>query len=404
MLDTFKKKLAKMDVSVEVMRIIAAFMVIVIHTMLPNVVEGQPMPFRTYISCIIGDAVAIFWMIAGFFMFSPKKTYPQMLKRGLVGVALPTLMLFLAAFFLYDFVVNGTSLSESISHPLSDFASWRDSVINWVAAVPEAGVAWYMFVYMLVLMFWPFLSAFVEKYLRNSNRNQAAFMVLTFILLVWNYASDNHFLEFSHHALGGLVPASILVVWGWIIYSHRSVFKSRKLYGIAAIVLFFSANLIRAHVQVADFSQGVVGMTLMWYSPFSPICAGCIVIACISLVPSTATTTWRKILVAVGGTTLAVYLSHFMIRDFLKTRFGNPLYDALYANGQAMIVNQSLTDCIYLFLNTALIFAIGMLVAFMFKAGYSMIVYALSKIRDKFANGGSGLAADADGASSNSNG
>lgn len=384
MLDKFKTKLAKTDVSVEAMRCIAAFMVVIIHTMLPTMVDGQIMPFRTYISCVIGDAVAVFWLIAGFFMFSEKKTYPQMIKRGLINIGIPTVLLFLFAFFFYDFFVNGVTLAESFSHPLHDYKEFIHTLMYWNPSVPETAVSWYMFVYALVLVFWPVLNAFVMKYLKGNNRNQLIFMGITFLLFTWNEVGKNMMLEFSHHALGGVVPASILMIWGWILYQHKDIFKSRKLYGLIAIAVFFITNLVRLHFQLDALSVGnTENLPLYWYTPFAMICASCVAIACISLIPSEPSTIWQRIVVILGGTTLTIYLAHFMIKDTLRAHFGPFLLDFFYQNGQPLLFNQSLTDCVYLFVNASMICIIGVAVAFVFKAAYSLIQFGFQKIKQR---------------------
>ena len=62
-------KNCKRDSAVELLRIIACFMVICVHVSLTDFIGNRADGGRIYISCLCADGVAIFLLITGFFLF-----------------------------------------------------------------------------------------------------------------------------------------------------------------------------------------------------------------------------------------------------------------------------------------------------------------------------------------------
>ena len=373
-------RFAKTDASVELMRCFAAMMVIAIHIMIPSVLDGQAIPTRVYASCLIGDAVGIFWMIAGFFMFSETKTYGKVVKRSIFGIMLPTLAMFIAVFFLFDWAAGTrtSTLVESLSHPIEDYMAFSEALLLWTAGtVKETNIAWYVFIYMMIVFTWPIWNSFVLRYLKGSNRNQLVFLAIVFVAFALNFATTNRTLEFTHHTIGGMLPAAMMVIAGYILYQHKDLFRSRKLYGVLAIALFLIVNAVRMFCQIGFL--GIDGAPTgaaptMWYNPFGLICAGCVVVACLSLAPSKPEGVFARTVCVLGDATLTIYLIHFAIKDIILARFGNVFEKILYTDGGYSvagtwtIVNQSFTDMLYLLLTTLSIFIICFVIAWIMSA------------------------------------
>ena len=75
------------DYMVEILRIIAAFMVIGTHVKLGNYATDMPSKSRILISCFVGDGVAIFFSILGCFYL--KKSYTSSIKHLIKKVLIP---------------------------------------------------------------------------------------------------------------------------------------------------------------------------------------------------------------------------------------------------------------------------------------------------------------------------
>ena len=59
----------KRNPSVELMRIFACLVVVGVHTCLSAVSGDSVDKGRLFISCLLADGVAVFWIIMGFFLF-----------------------------------------------------------------------------------------------------------------------------------------------------------------------------------------------------------------------------------------------------------------------------------------------------------------------------------------------
>ena len=59
----------KRDINVEILRIIAILFVIGTHLKQGFYIDGQLNFIRVLIACFVGDGVAVYWAILGFFYF-----------------------------------------------------------------------------------------------------------------------------------------------------------------------------------------------------------------------------------------------------------------------------------------------------------------------------------------------
>ena len=79
----------KRDCRVELCRIIACIMVIAIHINLSYIgSSGQIIFHRLLWSCLCADAVSVFWLISGFFIYK-KFNYRHIIKRLVNSICIP---------------------------------------------------------------------------------------------------------------------------------------------------------------------------------------------------------------------------------------------------------------------------------------------------------------------------
>lgn len=104
---------------------------------------------------------------------------------------------------------------------------------------------------------------------------QKIFLIGTFIFLIMNDISSNSLGTFSHHSINALVPASIEIIWGHILYKYQKIF-TRKLAIPVSIFLFFSLNYLRSLIQLHRYSlETPNNYILFWYSSIGIICVSC---------------------------------------------------------------------------------------------------------------------------------
>ena len=98
------------------------------------------------------------------------------------------------------------------------------------------------------------------------------FLVISFLFLVINDMSNNRLAAFSHHSINALIPASLEVLWGHILYRNKDKFANKKgvLFGI---VIFVVLNVFRTIIQFILYNMDKGNHILYWYTSIGLICS-----------------------------------------------------------------------------------------------------------------------------------
>lgn len=304
----------KRECDIELARILASMIVVGVHVCLPQIVNNQPDPGRTFISCFLADGVAVFWLITGCFLFQ-NTSYVKLIKRTGKHIVIPMAVLSVFIFYFGDFLQRGTSLTESVMHPLSDYKEVVKSLFMWTNPVGDLGHLWYLYVYILVILIFPVLKSFVT-YLDQDVKREKVFLGATLIFLIINDISKNQMAAFYHHSINGLVPACIEIIWGHILYKHRDRFKTGKsMFG--SMVLFCAINTLRTFIQMARYRMDLSDNTILyWYTSLGLFCALCILVFCFSLRLSDKERA-GQVICKISSYTFLIYLIHPVINNIL---------------------------------------------------------------------------------------
>lgn len=304
----------KRDAHVELARILACVIVVGVHVCLPQIVNDQPDLGRTFISCFLADGVAVFWLITGCFLFN-NSSYVKLIGKTAKHIVLPMVLLSVFIFFFGDFLQRGTTLLESMRHPLSDYKNIVKSLFMWTNPVQDLGHLWYLYVYILVILIFPVLKSFVA-YLDQDVKREKFFLGATFIFLIINDISRNQMAAFYHHSINGMIPACIEIIWGHILYKHRERLQTRKNIFLS-IVLFIIINTVRTFIQMARYRIDLFDNAILyWYSSLGLLCALCIMIFCFALKFPDRERQGR-IIRRISSYTFLIYLIHPVVNNVL---------------------------------------------------------------------------------------
>lgn len=309
----------KRDPAVELMRILACLMVIGIHTALYALVDSQWILSRVFFNCIVADGVAVFFMITGFFLFQ-NKSYKNLLKRTWKNLGIPTVIYSVAGFFLFGWLLNGKSLDVSMHISGKTAGTALKKLASWSNPVPHSDHLWYIYVYVLLMIVFPVLKCFGD-YLDEDQKRTKCFLVITFAAFVLNDISGNTFLAFDNHSINGLVPASIELIWGHILYKNRRKFTKKWI--PVSVMGFLLVNLVRALIQRRQYiADGTPSCVLFWFSAMGLFCAACVVCFCLALFQGEKKKKKSDTLICrIASYTFMIYLLHMAVRDLLS-RFG----------------------------------------------------------------------------------
>ena len=266
----------KRDVSVEIIRIIACMIVIGCHVYPPIFAEGKYVLSRLFLACLMADGVAVFWFVMGFFLFN-NNSYLKLIKKVIRNIVVPMTLFSIVVLFFADWINGNSSLSESIYHTNNEYVSLIKNLLLWRNPVAGCEHLWYLYVYLMIILIFPILKSFIT-YLDENPVHEKWFLIISFCFLVLNDLTRNEMAQFSHFTINALVPASIEVVWGHVLYKYRNRIAGKKfmLLGGGGFVIL---NLVRTAIQWSRYIKNpdINESILYWYSSIGILCAVCIV-------------------------------------------------------------------------------------------------------------------------------
>lgn len=305
----------KKDPAVELARIFGCLLVVGVHCWINNFGVAIQSKSGTYIACIFADGVAVFWIISGIFMYK-NYSYKQTLKRTIKSIIIPMLLLSAAMFFVLNNYLNGNGW-HFILHSKDDYKWILNSLLIWTNPVDRLGHFWYLYVYILLMLCSPVIAAFI-KYLEEDTKREKLFLVLTFLLLVWNDLSNNQMGRFEHHAFAGAFPAAIESVWGYLLYKYRDRLRKRR-YIFISVGAFLGLNVLRMAIQLGRYHriQDTATYILYWFSSIGLLCAICVIVFSFAAIHSRKATVVNRIICWLASYTFSIYLLHPVVNSFL---------------------------------------------------------------------------------------
>ena len=305
----------KKDPAVELARIFGCLLVVGVHCWINNFGVAIQSKSGTYIACIFADGVAVFWIISGFFMYK-NYSYKQTLKRTIKSIVVPMLLLSAAMFFVLNNYLNGNGW-HFILHSKDDYKWILNSLLIWTNPVDRLGHFWYLYVYILLMLCSPVIAAFI-KYLEEDTKREKLFLVLTFLLLVWNDLSNNQMGRFEHHAFAGAFPAAIESVWGYLLYKYRDRLRKRR-YIFISVGAFLGLNVLRMAIQLGRYHriQDTATYILYWFSSIGLLCAICVIVFSFVAIHSRKATVVNRVICWLASYTFSIYLLHPVVNSFL---------------------------------------------------------------------------------------
>lgn len=305
----------KKDPAVELARIFGCLLVVGVHCWINNFGVAIQSKSGTYIACIFADGVAVFWIISGFFMYK-NYSYKQTLKRTVKSIVIPMLLLSAVMFFVLNNYLNGNGW-HFILHSKDDYKWILNSLLIWTNPVDRLGHFWYLYVYILLMLCSPVIAAFI-KYLEEDTKRERIFLVLTFLLLVWNDLSNNQMGRFEHHAFAGAFPAAIESVWGYLLYKYRDRLRKRR-YIFISVGAFLGLNVLRMAIQLGRYHriQDTATYILYWFSSIGLLCAICVIVFSFAAIHSRKATVVNRVICWLASYTFSIYLLHPVVNSFL---------------------------------------------------------------------------------------
>lgn len=322
------------DWRVELLRVIACFMVIIIHIRL-YAFSGTTLRDSALLMYVLsGPSVAIFFLISGFF-FQDTQSILHIWKRFLTSVICPTMVLIMALSFLRPWIAQPEiSLLQSIrmAHPLQDFLSMLKGFLclDVVSFGSYAEHLWYILSYGTMMLWVPVIIALLRAHEER------------ILLLLMGFA----FLHFALDNLNGLYPLPIALyrpecigkptmyaIAGCFLYRHvasrratldRSAeARERHVCLLLALLLSIALFVLQKHLYVKGLQMGQDIAALndsYYYTSWNGMLCGLQAIALSAFIlmlpeiPARVAQTIRTL----GSLTFPIYLIHFIFTNHFR--------------------------------------------------------------------------------------
>lgn len=149
------------NISLDIIRILACFMVVLMHSPIPS--ENAIGPFLTVLSYITAPCIGLFFMVSGALLLPVKTDYKTFLKKRFSKIVIPTI--------LWSVIYIALRLYYSES---------EIGLIRQLCSIPFSaqgeGVLWFMYTLSGLYLLAPILSAWVQKASKSE---------LEFVLGLW---------------------------------------------------------------------------------------------------------------------------------------------------------------------------------------------------------------------------
>lgn len=362
------------DCSVEVLRLLACLIVIGTHIKLPYEYSGIIDFNRLVIACLLADGVAIFWIITGFFLFR-EIPYTERIKKCVRRIIIPLVVTSILVWFFGSWICGESDLYTSVMHSKDDYIRAAYTLIEWSNPVKSLNHIWFLYVYILIIFCYPVLGEFV-KWLDAKALREKMFVFAAAVLFIFNDLSDNRLAEFSHHMFGAMVPSSIYLVIGHIIYKYRNNIIERFGTGIR-ITALICCLVIVACIRSLLLTNVFIGSNhlLFWYTFPSLISTSLLVAACLSLPLNSSRL--AELVCGLAGDTFLVYLVHGLAISFCInlgiTSFVDKVVLVLFSKMNLI------TDLIWTAFLIATIFSVSMIIVKFIKLSYLVFEHVISR-------------------------
>lgn len=304
-IDIMKNK----DYSVQLLRIIACFMVICIHTYVGLYVNNEPNLFRIILDSLICDSVAYFWFIMGFFCFN-KFSYKKTVIRTIRKIIIPAFLILIVIQILSSWISGDSTFVECVMNHDVNFKNIFNGILIWSADnFKYCQQYWYIFFYVQVIIWLPLLEKLCTDK-KNDKLIRYFFIVLVIIYLL--VLAIQQFVQFNLSIYSVYSITIMEVMLGYEIYIHRDKIKGNKLVLIIGLSIYILGNIVRSLFQFKLLGINHDNSYFMcWNTLPSIICAPALTVAILAI--SINNTKLQKIISFISQYTFFIYLIHWAI-------------------------------------------------------------------------------------------
>ena len=253
--DEQPKEKSKRDSSIELIRIVACMIVVLLHLSL-NVFDehhAQVDWSRLFEKCFLSEGVPLFYLIFGFFLCNGR-SYKKIWKSTLKRVIIPVLIFVLFAQIFFMFILNKQPLSwcfENAFINLNIQGIFRTILTGDVVHINSlCAHLWYIISYLKIILWVPVLWLICKE---EETPKLARRMIIGFGMLAMVIKDIQRFfvLPIGEIKAFQMVNLDILyVLLGYELFMHKDKIKNNKKLCILSGLVFVAINVIRYKIEM----------------------------------------------------------------------------------------------------------------------------------------------------------
>lgn len=248
------KVLSKRDISIDFIRVIACFSVILTHLCLQvlnqcyNRIDWSRLLEKSFFT----DGVPLFFMITGFFLVNGR-SYKKMWKSAIKKILLPTLIFVITSEIFYLFIVNKESILYCIQNIHINIIGILQSILKGDVSYLNSLCAhlWYIYSYIKIIIWIPILWL-VCKEDKNAKLARRIMMILSIAGLFLEDVQRFWIIPvIGKISVMQIIPIEILyVLLGYELFVNKEKIKKNKKLSIACLIGYFIINFLRYRTEM----------------------------------------------------------------------------------------------------------------------------------------------------------
>lgn len=307
---------AKRELGIELLRIIACFLVVVIHIKLSDLEnDGGIIKEQVLLSCLSGYAVAVFFAITGCFWYRQDKPFKDVIIKHVRTILIPTfvvIMIFLI-FREYLFAENIIPTLADVSAPNMGnfFKGILSQTPELIGQHDTFAIYWYVIDFTLLLIWYPLVRVIVKDEI--GEKIMWAFVIIAFINRAFEEIQWFTNWDFNIREISIVPMALVMTMLGHLIYSKKEfILNNARVCRICSAILYVLSILMSYTLQYKLYkvNPSVGPEFANWKHTPAFLIVISLLVFFISLDNLKIGNVAQKIILTISGFTFYVYLIH----------------------------------------------------------------------------------------------
>ncbi len=297
------------DYSVDIIRIIATFIVVATHVKLSWIVDDVINNQKLFYACLWADGVSLFFLITGFFLFNGR-SYGHIIKKTIKSIIFPVLIVAIFSQMISPWIrdsrlIGGLSLQIPFENLLRAILKQSAGDVDFCFHF------WYIFTYLKVILFMPLL-----KWICQEGKEQTISRRVLIGLSIVDVGVRNfrEFIPIEINLYSFFDVAVLLVIIGYEISVNKDKIKSNITIRFASGFLCLTLLLFIFYSQKKLYAVNIDDSTFInWDSIFGIIMSSLFFVFIYSININQLIVKTKNIIFILSEISFYIYLIHVIV-------------------------------------------------------------------------------------------